>query len=100
MKVSDPNLTSLTSAGASRTRETLTVGEGRNRAAESRERGGSDQVQLSSLGHRLRELSSNSPEHTARVAQLESAVASGRYQVDAKAVSAAMVNDALRPGLS
>ncbi len=56
-----------------------------------------DQVSLSGLGQQLRDLAVDSPERQEKVKALAAAYANGSYQVDAKAVSSAIVGDALKP---
>ena len=67
---------------------------GRNQGSTVNGSGG-DQVQLSNLASMVRSLASDSPDRTARVTQLEQAVQSGRYQVNAMDLSSSMVNAAL-----
>src|SRR5512138_507558 len=56
-----------------------------------------DEVALSDLGAKLRELHSDSPERAARLDQLAAEVASGRYGVDPMQVSDKLIEDALGP---
>lgn len=55
-----------------------------------------DQIQLSQLGAHLSE--SNSSEHSAKISELAAAVSGGRYNVDAKAVSADIIQHTLALG--
>ena len=56
-----------------------------------------DQVALSDLGGRLRELSLDSPERTSRMEKLSTDVQAGRYQVDAKELSRRLISEAMNP---
>jgi flagellar biosynthesis anti-sigma factor FlgM len=60
---------------------------------------GSDHAELSSVADRLTGmLQTDSAARAGRVRQLKEAVASGTYEVDAPAVSRALVNEALSAG--
>ena len=92
MKINNPDTVAL--SGTSRSAATGQVTSG----SRSRKAGGgtaSDYVEISTLGDQLRTLLAASPERSARVAQLESAVASGRYRPDAGAVSASIIQDSM-----
>ena len=65
---------------------------GRGAAARADQRG--DRVQLSDLSSALRSLSAGSPEREARVSHLASLYRSGKYEVDAQAVSRSIVAEA------
>ncbi|MBM3746375.1 MAG: flagellar biosynthesis anti-sigma factor FlgM [Acidobacteria bacterium] len=59
----------------------------------------SDQVQLSDLTERLSQmLGTSDPDRAARLERLAAEVQSGKYQVDAAAVSRKLVDEALRGG--
>jgi anti-sigma28 factor (negative regulator of flagellin synthesis) len=58
---------------------------------------GSDSVELSSLSAAVRSYTTPSPDRASSLAQLGQVVQSGRYQVDARAVSQGLINDALLP---
>ena len=103
MKIGDSNPTSLPPG---------TIGgpglEKSQQAEQLRRSGGSggtdaalgkspDQVALSDLGGRLRGLSLDSPERTARMEKLSAEVQAGRYQVDAKELSHRLISEAMNP---
>jgi flagellar biosynthesis anti-sigma factor FlgM len=54
-----------------------------------------DRLQLSSLGSHLSALHSNSAQRSATVAELRSAVSSGRYHVDPQQVSKKLIEEHL-----
>lgn len=56
-----------------------------------------DRVALSDLSTQVRNLSFDSPEHTARLERLSADVRAGRYQVDARALSQSLVEQSLKP---
>ena len=58
---------------------------------------GSDSVQLSSLSEAVRAYTTASPERAQAIAQLGRDVQKGNYQIDARAVSRGVINDALLP---
>lgn len=60
----------------------------------------SDHVQLSSLSSFLASALEGSPAHTAKVSELGAAVSSGRYQVDAWAVSGSLIQHSIEFGAS
>jgi len=98
MKVNDPNLSSLSSTGGSRTQETGRTGP-TSRLAQTAAAGGaaaSDDIHLSELVRSLRSLAADSPERQARIEQIARAYASGTYKVDAQATASGIINDALR----
>jgi flagellar biosynthesis anti-sigma factor FlgM len=89
--------TGASQAGKAQEAAGTTAGQGRGGAG----RAGSetDQVSLSSLSNRLLELASmDKPERAARVESVTADVRSGRYKVDAMAVSKAMVQEAVGHG--
>jgi flagellar biosynthesis anti-sigma factor FlgM len=96
MKVDDPNLSGMTPSQVGRTQppDSLGVRQKKNDAAAGTSR---DEVALSDLSARIRELDSDSPERMARLEQLAAEVESGRYRVDAGELSSRIIDDALRP---
>jgi anti-sigma28 factor (negative regulator of flagellin synthesis) len=58
----------------------------------------SDQEQISSLGRFLATALSGSPVHLAKVSELSAAVSSGKYHVDAYAVSASIIQNTIEFG--
>lgn len=58
---------------------------------------GSDSVQLSSLSAAVRAYTTESPDRASSLQQLGQDVQTGRYQVDAHAVTQGIINDALLP---
>ncbi|MBX9599618.1 MAG: flagellar biosynthesis anti-sigma factor FlgM [Bryobacteraceae bacterium] len=56
---------------------------------------GGDAVQISRLAAAVRALAPGSPERAGRLAQLEGAVESGRYRVDAERVGRSILEEAL-----
>ena len=97
MKVNDPNLSSVGPGGASRAQETTRTTES-GRAKNAYGVGPSalsDDVHLSELVRSLRALASDSPERQALVEKLERAVAEGKYEIDAKAISQKLIEDAM-----
>jgi anti-sigma28 factor (negative regulator of flagellin synthesis) len=81
-------------SGTSRTQEVSTPHTG-SKPVSGGTSSGEDQVQISSLSSTL---SAHGSDRAARVAQLAAAYQSGSYQVNATAVSKAMVNHALQAG--
>ena len=98
MKVTDPNLASPASTGASRTQEPRHVGQTTRLSDPATPHGtaASDDIHLSELVRSLRSLAADSPERQARMEQIARAYASGAYQVDAEATAAKIIDDALR----
>ncbi|MGH9719662.1 MAG: flagellar biosynthesis anti-sigma factor FlgM [Bryobacteraceae bacterium] len=82
-----------------------TQGTGRTEAVESQGTAGvrrgrveGDSAELSGLAGKVAEtITGESPERLARLESLRAVVASGRYQVDAQAVSKKLVDEALAP---
>lgn len=101
MKVNDPN---LTGAAAGQTGGT---GLEKTHLTDAQRRGGigrdpslaevPDRVSLSAMSEQVKALSVDSPERIAKLEKLGSDVATGRYQVDAQALSQRLVEDALKP---
>lgn len=96
MKVDDPNLAGMTSSkiGGTQAPDSVSVRQKKNDSAASHSR---DEVALSDLSAKIRELDSDSPERMARLEQLAAEVASGRYKVDSMEVSGRIIDDAQRP---
>ena len=99
MKVNDPNLNGLTGGSIGSTERAgqadgIRKGAGRYDAALDES---PDRVALSQLSTAVRTLSMDSPEHLARLDRLSADVRSGRYQVDARAVSRSLVEQSLKP---
>ncbi len=92
MKITNPDTVALN--GTSRAATTGQVTSG-SRSRKSTSGAATDYIEISSLGDQLRTLLSASPERSARLAQLESAVTSGRYRPDASAVSAGIIQDSM-----
>lgn len=93
MKVSNSNVTNNAALGVNQSQQAEAAGQSsRLKSGGSTERGGSDRVQMSSLAGVLEAESSSRVE---RVNALTDAVQSGRYRVDAQAVSHAIVNAAM-----
>lgn len=95
MKVNDPNLTSASSAGTSRTNPTDRT-SGNTAAYKGTSTGASDDVHLSELVRSLRALAPTSPERQAHLEQIARSYAQGSYNVDAEATAGKIVDDALR----
>jgi flagellar biosynthesis anti-sigma factor FlgM len=71
-------------------------GSGAERA-RSQESGSTDRVQLSSLSAEVAALAPESSERAARVEELTKLVESGRYHVNSRAVSRAIMHEATKP---
>jgi flagellar biosynthesis anti-sigma factor FlgM len=99
MKIYDSNLSGAAAGGAQRTQETQqTERSGSGRKAELTGEGG-DRVELSgSLGRLSRVLSSFQSHRADRVQRLAAQYQSGNYQIDSKAISGAMISEALSEG--
>jgi flagellar biosynthesis anti-sigma factor FlgM len=97
MKVNDPNLSSLGSAGpaaAQQTQRTATTGGKSSTPTTSTS--SSDDVHLSELVRSLRSLAADSPERQTKIEQLARSYASGSYTVDTKATAGAIIDDAAK----
>ena len=101
MKVNDPN---LTGAAASQTGGTglektqLTDAHRRGRTGRDPSLAEApDRVSLSAMSEHVKALAVDSPNRIAKLEKLSSDVATGRYQVDAQALSQRLVEDALKP---
>jgi|SRR5579872_7458951 len=86
MKIQNSNSANLScvekSANLSPGANSRAAGLGTDSAA-----GPSDDVRISTLSRGLAALEAHSSEHASKIVRLSDAVASGRYQVDARAVS-------------
>jgi anti-sigma28 factor (negative regulator of flagellin synthesis) len=91
MKVQNSN-----SANLSRLQGTATVAPGGKARSPGAGPGSGDHVQISTLSSALAALDLQSGDRAANVVQLSVAVASGRYQVDAYAVSGKLIQDHMR----
>jgi flagellar biosynthesis anti-sigma factor FlgM len=58
----------------------------------------SEQLQLSSLGSHLKSALEGSPAHVAKMSELDAAVSSGQYNVDAHAVSGSIIQHSIEFG--
>lgn len=93
MRISDSNLSAVTTSAQQAAQAAAAGSAGRAGAAKAGTRG--DQVQLSDLSSVLKSLSAGSPERDARVSQLAAVHQAGNYRVDAAAVSRSLVNEAI-----
>lgn len=93
MKVNDPNLSSVASSGAARTRETERLSQ-RPANSAGTQPGARDDVHLSELVRSLRALAADSPERQARIEALARSVGNGTYKVDAEATASGIIDDA------
>ncbi len=97
MKVNDPNLSSLGSAGAARAHETARTNPASRTADSSAAAASSnDDVHLSELVRSLRSLAADSPERQAKIEELTRAYAGGNYKVDAPATASAIIDDSIK----
>jgi flagellar biosynthesis anti-sigma factor FlgM len=97
MKINDPNLSSLGSAGAGRAQEAARTNPGsRAGDAGAAQASPSDDVHLSELVRSLRSLAADSPERQAKIEALTRAHANGSYTIDAPATASAMIDDAIQ----
>ena len=99
MKVNDPNLTPLGSAGtagAQQTQRSTQVGGNANGTSSAGSSSSSDDVNLSELVRSLRSLAADSPERQSKIEQLTRAHASGTYKVDPQATAGAIIDDATK----
>jgi hypothetical protein len=91
MKVNDPNGTGIGGLAPSQDLGTIRPG--------SHTRGGPfqprDQVQLSNLSSALYATQTDSPDHTAKLAQLSAVVNTGNYHIDGHTLSGSIIRDAL-----
>jgi len=94
--MNDRNYSSGGSAAASRMQKTLRTGTaGRSGDASTNDANMGDEVHLSELVRSLRSLASDSPERQARLEELARVYAAGNYTVDASAIAAKMIDDAM-----
>jgi len=93
MKINDRIATSTSPTG--KPAGLATPGQNSRARSASPGSGPSDQLQLSNLSSQLSNLQSGASHWTAQVAQLTSAVGSGKYQVDAAAVSYGLIEEHL-----
>lgn len=98
MKVNDPNLSSLSSAGTAGPQQTQRSPQasGNANGPSSNSSSASDDVDLSGLVRNLRSLAADSPERQGKVDQLTRAYASGNYTVDPQATAGAIIDDATK----
>jgi len=97
MKVNDPNLNPLGSAGtagAQQTQRSTQAGGSANGRSSASSSASSDDVNLSELVRSLRSLAADSPERQNKMEQLARTYASGNYKVDPQATAAAIIEDA------
>ena len=94
MKVNDPNLASLASAGATKAPESAAPGA-RPPNAPGHAPAFGDDVHLSELVRSLRSLAADSPERQARMEEIARAYADGSYQVDTNATASKIVDASL-----
>jgi len=94
MKIS--NTSARTIPGFSKTGMPASSGQTQGLAAE--QNSGTDKLQLSRLSQFLS--GSNSPSHTAKLSQLNAAVSSGQYSVEAGVVSASIIQYSLAGSLA
>lgn len=97
MKVNDPNLASLASAGATKAQESAAPGArpANQPGQPNHAPAAGDDVHLSELVRSLRSLAADSPERQARIEQIARAYASGSYQADTQATASKVIDDAL-----
>jgi len=96
MKVNDPNLPSLGSAGIARNPETERTGSAARPANPQGHRpASSDDVHLSELVRSLRSLAADSPDRQAKLEEIARTYANGAYQVDATTTASRIIDDAL-----
>jgi len=99
MRIIDSNhLENTTSAQTGRSGDTSSVtSAGKNGSSAAGKTGGSaDRVELSGFSGRVSQtLQTDASSRAQRVAQLSALVRSGKYQVDSKAVSKAIVDQAI-----
>ena len=94
--MNDRNFSSGGSAAASRMQKTLRTGTaGRSGDASTNGVTMGDDVHLPELVRSLRSLACDSPERQARMEELARVYASGNYTVDASAIAAKMIDDAM-----
>lgn len=92
MKIHDHNMTGISGAGLGKTDAVQSSGGRKTQSAGGGQR---DQVQISDLAQAIGSLSSDSPERSERLQQLQMEVSSGRYQVDARELSRNIIDETL-----
>jgi flagellar biosynthesis anti-sigma factor FlgM len=96
MKVNDPNLPSLASAGVARSQDTeRTTAAARPANRQGNSPASTDDVHLSELVRSLRSLAADSPDRQAKLEEIARTYAKGEYKVDAQATASKVVDDAL-----
>jgi flagellar biosynthesis anti-sigma factor FlgM len=96
MKVNDPNLPSLTSAGVARSPDTERSAVGARPAnPSSNSPASTDDVHLSELVRSLRSLAADSPDRQTKLEEIARTYAKGEYKVDAQATASKVIDDAL-----
>ena len=93
MRINDPNTPGLSPSQIGGTNAAEPAGQKQKKVDQST--GLRDEVSLSSLSARIRELDTESPERAAYLERLSADVQAGRYKVDALEISKKIVNDAL-----
>jgi|SRR5580693_3907796 flagellar biosynthesis anti-sigma factor FlgM len=95
MKVNNPNLSSVGSAGSAKPLGTPATGSG-SRTASGQNSGAAstDDVHLSELVRSLRSLASDSPDRQAKIEAIARSYASGSYQVDSQGTASKIIDDA------
>lgn len=96
MKINDPTSAGIPSTKMGEAQATGSVARGGKTGAPVSNGSAGDQVQLSDLASTVRSLASDSPERAARLDRLAHEVQTGRYRVDAQALSTSMVSAALQ----
>jgi flagellar biosynthesis anti-sigma factor FlgM len=96
MKVNDPNLSSLGSAGTVGAQPTQrpALASAAAASAPASSSSSADDVHLSELVRSLRSLAADSPERQSKIEQLARSYANGTYTVDAHGTANAIINDA------
>jgi anti-sigma28 factor (negative regulator of flagellin synthesis) len=96
MKVNHPNLSSLAPAEAAKAQPARLPDAGPKPPAEQQPGdGAADDVHLSELVRSLRALAADSPEWQAHMEEIARAYADGAYNLDAEALAAKLIDDAL-----
>lgn len=100
MRVDDRNLAGSQAAQSGQANQAQQVERAsESKPAEGRPAGGADRVELSGLaGDMARALQAAGQERAARMERLAEEYAAGRYRVDARAVSRAIVAEMNAPG--
>ena len=100
--VDSNNLGNTNSAKTGRTEDPRSIDTaGKSGSAARKGSSGTDSVELSSLTDRISQtMQAAAASRSQRISELTAAVRSGSYQVDGKAISHALVNEAISSGLS